>query len=192
MITTFIKLFDVLARAIKLIRDNKHAKFAKLIVPIFTDLQTIHNDYLMMLTKAKITLERDRDIRKAAEILMIDRVERIALRRSTIEVVSAIIKLKPNSKYRTFFDRIIYYFFGIPVSTYIPSIHESRSIVAFRAMIERASKSPDRIIPEVRDYEEICTVDNTIDNLNESIDEITVAWESLASEYGRLLGKHYN
>lgn len=176
-----ISLLEKLAELLKTSRNNNLDRFDRLIQPVFEDLKSIHKDYLDMFTHVKSAFSSTLDIQEVTRILETDRIELVALRRSTKEVAAVLSGQERLKKYKEFWNVVYDYlqFQEYSNTSLLPTNTASTSLL-------RKLNDPEVTKLKKKELRERIT-----GNIDGYISNIEAKWERVSREYGKLLSRLY-
>ena len=114
MIDTLLKLLDRLIQLVKRRKEVEERTFELLIKPMYTDLETIHKDYLLMLEKCEVDLKENK-LKDIAKRLRTERLELEPLRFSISSFAASYLK-NPKLSHYTFFFLGVSNYFSVPLA----------------------------------------------------------------------------
>jgi hypothetical protein len=89
MIDIVLQLVDRLTQLVKIREERKDKQFRELAQRLFTDLETVHKDYLIFLESARSSLMQREDIRDVLARFEKDRLQQEPLRRRLWQLLEA-------------------------------------------------------------------------------------------------------
>jgi len=184
MIDTFVKLVEKLTELAKYRKELKDKSFDVFVTQIFESTRIIHNDYLKMFESCKLALKEGEELNIVAKMLLKDRIEQEALRRSVLSFIRVYLEDERMAEYKEFFKVASIYFF---FSDLAERINKSPSTMLLEQIEELAQKEksdsliywPDQDTFNIREY--------LLKITTEKLETLRDSWMWLTAEYAKLV-----
>ncbi|MFC2155697.1 hypothetical protein ACFLRB_04315 [Acidobacteriota bacterium] len=175
MIDAVLKLLEKLTQLAKHKKEVEEKTFDLLIKPLYTDLETIHLDYLKMFEKYQRELEEGTELEKIAWQLEFDRLDLEPLRSSIRPFVESYEDNPKLNAYIKFFSSVVKYLHCVPGRE-----SWSSSLISILNEINNSSLS-----------------DQEIESFREEVSKFLLLtlkwlrknWAKISTEYAKLLAK---